>query len=320
MEADIYNKLLFFFEYHPFHNILHAKVTEIVTHLLDKSYENMVKHLLDDTTLIRKILDISSSNSQYEFRTGSKMSAGYMAFVRQIANKLIEMSKKSPEVANCLESIPEWKDYYEDDLKIKNLIENKPLVNDPRKKGSVSNDEDLEFFFKLKNFNPTKRNETKEDNKEENEEEEEEQLDYESNKYAAQKDEEDNKEFEDLICHEENDHIEEDQNELHKYFSNNRDDEEQPQVLSMQDLEATTKQDEQPEYYAYNYWKTEEQYNIDDLLQDYQWVIVWANTKSIKEIIHSAGISYYTTHSHLSYVWVWMSVRDSLINFAKFEY
>ena len=62
-EADIYNKLLFFFEYHPFHNILHAKVAEIITHLLDKSYENMVKHLLDDTTLIKKILDISREGS-----------------------------------------------------------------------------------------------------------------------------------------------------------------------------------------------------------------------------------------------------------------
>ena len=89
------------------------------------------------------------------------MSAGYMAFVRQISNKLIEMSKKSPEVANCLESIPEWQIYFQDDLRVKNLIENKPLVNDPRKKGAVSNDDDLEFFFKLKNFNPTKKNENK---------------------------------------------------------------------------------------------------------------------------------------------------------------
>ena len=63
VEADIYNKLIFFFEYHPFHNILHAKVAEILTHLLDKSYEHMFKHLLDDTNLIKKILDISRENS-----------------------------------------------------------------------------------------------------------------------------------------------------------------------------------------------------------------------------------------------------------------
>jgi hypothetical protein len=108
VEGDIYNKLIFYFEYHPFHNILHAKVTEILTHLLDKSYEHMVKHLLDDTNLIKKILDISKENSNYKFATGFEMSAGYMAFVRQISNKLVEMQKKSPEVANCLESIPEW--------------------------------------------------------------------------------------------------------------------------------------------------------------------------------------------------------------------
>lgn len=159
VEADIYNKLIFFFEFHPFHNILHAKVTEIINHLLDKSYEDMIKHLLDETTLIKKILDISREGSQYTFETGSKMSAGYMAFVRSISNKLVEMQKKSPEVASCLESIPEWQEYFQNDLRIKNMIENKPLVNDPRKKGTVSNEDDLEFFFKLKNFNPTKKSE-----------------------------------------------------------------------------------------------------------------------------------------------------------------
>lgn len=44
------------------------------------------------------------------------------------------------------------------------------------------------------------------DEDEDNEDEEEEQLDYESMKYAAHKDDDDNKEFEDLICHEEADH------------------------------------------------------------------------------------------------------------------
>lgn len=119
----------------------------------------MVKHLLDDTTLIRKILDMSKEGAFYKFATGFEMSSGYMAFVRQIANKLVEMSKKSPEVATCLESIPEWQIYLEEDLKIKNSIENKPLCSDPRKKGAANNDEDLEFFFKLKNFNPLKKSE-----------------------------------------------------------------------------------------------------------------------------------------------------------------
>lgn len=82
VKGDIYNKLLFFFEFHPFHNILHMKVAEIITHLLEKSYEDMVKHILDETTLIKKILDISREGSTYKFANGSEMSAGYMAFVR----------------------------------------------------------------------------------------------------------------------------------------------------------------------------------------------------------------------------------------------
>ena len=73
----------------------------------------------------------------------------------------------------------------------------------------------------------------------------------------AQKDDDDNKDFEDLICHEENDHIEDDQNDLHKYFSNgegahaaddndsdefNNQSPEKPQALSMQDLEESKKE------------------------------------------------------------------------------
>lgn len=216
------------------------------------------------------------------------MSAGYMAFVRQISNKLVEMQKKSPEVANCLESIPEWNVYYEEDLKVKNMLENKPLVMDPRKKGAVSNDDDLEFFFKLKNFNPTKKSERQEkvELKDEEYEHEMEAEEYETNKYANHRDDDDNKDFEELICHEENDHDEEeeeDQNELHKYFSNaglprrDEDDEDnqQPQPLSMNDLESKgteeieTKEPESHTFQAPFFWKVEESYDLDTLMQDY---------------------------------------------------
>ena len=55
-----------------------------------------------------------------------------MCFVRKIANKLVEMQSKNAEVNNCLESIPEWGEYYENDLNQVNILERKPLAVDPR--------------------------------------------------------------------------------------------------------------------------------------------------------------------------------------------
>ena len=151
VDSDIFNRLLFFFEHYPFHNILHIQTSEIICLALEKNYEKTIDHLLYHTNLIKSILEISKDKAEYTFEdSGMKSSNGFMAFVRKMANKLIEVQKKNTEVNNCLESIPEWGDYYENDLKVKNLIESKPLASDPRSKGAVNNDDDLEFFFRLK--------------------------------------------------------------------------------------------------------------------------------------------------------------------------
>lgn len=64
------------------------------------------------------------------------MSKGFNAFLRKIANKIVEIQQKNSEVSNILESIPEWKSYCEGDLTFYNTIESKPLACDPRKKVS----------------------------------------------------------------------------------------------------------------------------------------------------------------------------------------
>lgn len=119
-ETGLYNNLLFFFEYHPFHNILHAKVSEIFCTALDKNCEKTIDFLLYNTNLIKNLLEISKEKHDLVFTSGKKSTRGYMCFVRKIANKLSEMQKKNDEVQNCLESIPEWGDYYEQNLKVKN--------------------------------------------------------------------------------------------------------------------------------------------------------------------------------------------------------
>ena len=63
-EGDLYNKLLFFFEYRPFHNVLHQKFFAIVEKALSESYLSVtVNHLLYQTSLIKRILDTSSDHS-----------------------------------------------------------------------------------------------------------------------------------------------------------------------------------------------------------------------------------------------------------------
>ena len=50
------------------------------------------------------------------------MSRGYVAFIIQISNKIIEAQKKYHYVNNILESIPEWSQYVDEDLREKNNI------------------------------------------------------------------------------------------------------------------------------------------------------------------------------------------------------
>jgi hypothetical protein len=47
--------------------------------------------------------------------------------MRKIANKLVEMQKANEEIASFLDSIPEWADYFENELSKVNEVEAKPL-------------------------------------------------------------------------------------------------------------------------------------------------------------------------------------------------
>ena len=84
------------------------------------------------------------------------MSNGYNAFIRKMAHKIIELQKKSEEANNILDAIPEWKEYCDGELMLMTNLENKPLASDPRKKGQTSAEDDIEYFFKIKEFQQTK--------------------------------------------------------------------------------------------------------------------------------------------------------------------
>lgn len=86
------------------------------------------------------------------------------------------MSKQNEEVANFLDSIPEWSEYQKEELEKANEIERKPLGQDPRAKGKEDksgDDEYLDLIFKFKDPLPVKKNNNNNKNDDENDEEDE---------------------------------------------------------------------------------------------------------------------------------------------------
>jgi hypothetical protein len=78
---------------------------------LDKNYDD-IEVILERTNLIKMILDTSKDGSMYKFESSQRqMARGYNAFVRKIANKVVEIQKKNDAANNILEAIPEWKSY-----------------------------------------------------------------------------------------------------------------------------------------------------------------------------------------------------------------
>lgn len=142
-EADLYNSLLFFFEYHPYNNFLHQRVCEIFTLGLNSNNEGIINHFLYQTSLVRRILGSSLTlSSAGNDSTGyilhqsssSRVQKGFVIFMRKIANKMIEMARVNEELASFLESIPEWADYADGELKKANELHTRPLGQDTKQR------------------------------------------------------------------------------------------------------------------------------------------------------------------------------------------
>lgn len=95
--------------------------------------------------------------------------------MRKIANKIVELKKDNEEISNFLEAIPDWDDYYQNELEKINQIESKPLAADPRSKDASHDDDYFVFNFISKLKGSKKKNENNDDNNNDNEEEEEEE-------------------------------------------------------------------------------------------------------------------------------------------------
>jgi SIT4 phosphatase-associated protein len=152
LSSGLYNSLLYFFDHYPFHNMLHQRVSEIFMILLDKTAaatddEALINSVLYETNLLRKILDTAQQGGVYTFQaSGNALPRGHMPFIRRLATKLSDLQSKNDEVANFLDSIPEWADYVTQDLKPRNELESRPLGHDPRQRTDSNTSPSDEYF------------------------------------------------------------------------------------------------------------------------------------------------------------------------------
>ncbi len=265
LDKGIYNGLLHFVELYPFHNILHAKAGEIFITQLDKNPSEAVS-LLEQTNLLKKILELCNEGQFQKFESERAVVRGYIAYIRKIANKVVSLQKENEDVKNFLESIPEWGQFVNGELKNGNEIESRPLAQDPRKKTNPGSDtDDFEFFFKMKTgMKSQKEEEEQGDDDEKNEIDLDDGDDNDDNILAGK-----DKEF--------TLHLEEDQdNDLQKYFSNGEGEREEDYRekmagISLEDLLAPAPEPEtvDPTYYGNQFWKLEDPYDLDQLLEDY---------------------------------------------------
>ena len=58
-------------------------------------------------------------------------------------------------------------------MKTITTLENKPLAQDPRKKGNAQREDDIEYFFKIKGFSQDKKSDDKDDDDKKDDDDEE---------------------------------------------------------------------------------------------------------------------------------------------------
>lgn len=92
-EIDLFNIMIYHFEEYPFNNILHMKISEIFENVLDANEEDLISHILNSTSLLSKIFQISREKKTITFKgTNNVCNSGLIVFVRKLANNLNTLS------------------------------------------------------------------------------------------------------------------------------------------------------------------------------------------------------------------------------------
>ncbi len=112
---------------------------DIFTLGLNANHDPITNHFLYQTSLVRRILSTSATalttteSTGYLATSSSRIPKGFLIFMRRIASKMVEAAKSNEEIASFMESIPEWGDYAQGELRQANEIMNKPLGQDSTK-------------------------------------------------------------------------------------------------------------------------------------------------------------------------------------------
>jgi hypothetical protein len=98
------------------------------------SKEEALTSILYETNLLKRLLE--TERKHVFASSGLELTMGYMPFIRRLAHKLATLQKSSEEVANFLDSIPEWAEFFENEVLPVTEREEKPLGSDPRGRNS----------------------------------------------------------------------------------------------------------------------------------------------------------------------------------------
>jgi len=205
IKANVLKTVLDLFEKYPNNSMLHSKIEDIVKSSLKSDSTEIIEELMDNTQLVKYILELNSPVKRVMTFAATQNSAnrGYHAYILSIANELVRVSRDNSQVRDTLESIPEWTQFEEGELKQSNeRLETELGGRDPRAKIETPFD-DNDFLGRFKGFKPVpfesiknrrknlipKQDEDIEQETEEEEEEDEDRLDFdEINKYFTSND------------------------------------------------------------------------------------------------------------------------------------
>jgi serine/threonine-protein phosphatase 6 regulatory subunit 3 len=140
-----------FFAYH-WNNFLHIIIQDILMAIFDGQNQDLVLSLVSECNLASRICKVVEEDLM-ESAEPRGIHRGYMGFVTNISNKLIEVSEGAPSLADLLDKCDGWSGYVEGALKNTNEVQNlvlggaKPSMNDE----GESSDNDIQGHSDLVN-------------------------------------------------------------------------------------------------------------------------------------------------------------------------
>ncbi len=111
-DLGLFGALLRLLERHPFHNALHLVVCDIFTHVLDTHDDELMEHLLWDTSLVRLLMDLSGQKIICSV-SGQAIGIGGGAVAKRLASKLQKVSSQADALRDFLESTEGWQAFYD---------------------------------------------------------------------------------------------------------------------------------------------------------------------------------------------------------------